>query len=127
MIKRNLLTLFVLIFLCLNLSAQKETIPFAKQATKENRAKEYRSLISNINSNLFLSLTDSTEENWQDAFDAMLLLNNTTPFINARIHSAMDSVAYRSIPFQKAMLQLVYGLYPKDFVPQASCWRPSAC
>ena len=118
MIKRNLLTLFVLIFLCLNLSAQKETIPFAKQATKENRAKEYRSLISNINSNLFLSLTDSTEENWQDAFDAMLLLNNTTPFINARIHSAMDSVAYRSIPFQKAMLQLVYGLYPKDFVPQ---------
>ena len=118
MIKRNLLTLFVLIFLCLNLSAQKETIPFAKQATKENRAKEYRSLISNINSNLFLSLTDSTEENWQDAFDAMLLLNYTTPFINARIHSAMDSVEYRSTAFQKSMLQLIYALYPKDFVAE---------
>ena len=110
--------LFVLIFLCLNLSAQKETIPFAKQATKENRAKEYRSLISNINSNLLLSLTDSTEENWQDAFDAMLLLNYKTPFINACIYSAMDSLEYRSTAFQRAILQLIHPLYPKDFIAE---------
>ncbi len=118
MIKKNLLTQFLLVLLCLNLSAQKETIPFAKQATKENRAKEYRSLISNINSNLLISVTDSTEENWQNAFDAMLLLNYKTPFINARIYSAMDSLEYRSTAFQKSILQLVYALYPKDFATQ---------
>jgi hypothetical protein len=118
MTKVKVLALFVPFFFCLHLSAQNGAIPFAKQTTKENRASEYRSLINNINTNLLISLTDSTEENWQDGFDAMLLLNYRTPFIDARIRSAMDSVEYRSIGFQKAILQLIYALYSKDFVPQ---------
>ena len=116
--KVNFFTVLVLVFLCLNLSAQKDVIPFARQATKDNRTREYQNLLNTINKNLLLPLTDSTEENWQNAFDAMELLNYRTAFIDARIRSTMDSVAYRSTAFQKAILQLIYPLYPKEFVPQ---------
>ncbi len=109
---------FVLIFLCLTIFAQNDAIPFAKQTTKENRAKEYLSLLRNINSNLLLPLTDSTEENWQDAFGAMELLNYRSPLMDARIHTAMDSVESRSAGFQRAIVEMIYPLYPKDFVPQ---------
>ncbi|MFZ1305762.1 MAG: hypothetical protein WAT20_04835 [Ferruginibacter sp.] len=111
---------FVLIFLCLTVFAQNDAIPFAKQTTKENREKEYLSLLRNINSNLLLPLTDSTEENWQDALDAIILLNYRTTFIDTRIRIAMDTIAYRSVAFQKAMLQVIYPLYPKDFVLQVT-------
>lgn len=120
MTRAKVLITFILIFFCLDIAAQNDAIPLAKQTTKENRAKEYRNLINNISSNLSLPLTDSTEENWQEAFDAMELLNYRAPFIDARIRTAMDSVSLRSNAFQKAMLQLIYPLYPKDFVPQVT-------
>ena len=75
MTKAKVLIVFVLIFWYLDIAAQNDAVPFAKQTTKENRAKEYRDLIGNINSNISLPLTDSTEENWQGAFEAMELLN----------------------------------------------------
>jgi hypothetical protein len=107
------------IFLCLNMQAQTEKTPYAAYTTKESRTKEYKNLISNsINKNLLLDLTDSTEENWQDAFDAMELLNYRVPFVDARIHSAMDLLSGRNRGFQKAIVALVYSLYSKDFVPQ---------
>ncbi len=108
------------IFLCLNTLAQTEKPLYAANTKKEARANEYKYLVSNsIGKNLLLPLTDSTEENWQDAFDAMELLNYKTPFIDARIRSVMDSVEYRSNGFQKVILQLIYALYPNNFVPQA--------
>ena len=101
------------------MQAQTEKIPYALYTTKEARAKEYKSLInSSINKNVLLPLTDSTEENWQNAFDAMELLNYRVPFIDARIHAAMDLLSKRSLAFQKAIVAMVYSLYPKDFIPQ---------
>ena len=98
---------------------QAQKPPYALHTTKQARAKEYKSLINNsINKNFFLPLTDSTEEYWQDAFDAMVLLNYRVPFIDARIQSAMNLLSGRSIAFQKAIVALVYSLYPKDFIPQ---------
>lgn len=111
--------LLVCSFLCLNLQAQKEKPPFAANTKKDARANEYKNLINNsISKNLLIPLTYSTEENWQEAFDAMELLNYRTPFIDERIRTAMDSIEYRSVAFQKALLQLIYQLYPKDFVSQ---------
>ena len=108
-------------FICLNIQAQTEKTPYASNTTKEARAKEYKHLINNsINKNLLLTLTESTEENWQDAFDAMELLNYKTPFNDARIRSAMDSIEYRTTAFQKVILQLIYQLYPNNFVPQVA-------
>ena len=118
MTKAKVIIVFIFIFFCLDVTAQNDAIPFAKQTTKENRAKEYRDLIGNINSNISLPLTDSTEENWQGAFEAMELLNYRTPFIDARIRTVFDSVEKRSTGFQRSLLEMAYPLYPKDFVPQ---------
>jgi len=122
MIKFSFFVFTTSLFLCLHIQAQTEKPLYAANTKKEARAREYKYLLSNsIGKNLLLPLTDSTEENWQDAFDAIELLNYRTPFIDARIRSAMDSIEYRSTAFQKALLQLIYPLYPKDFVtPVAS-------
>ncbi len=101
----------------MHLTAQN-TVPYAKQTTAENRQKEYNSLVTHINENLSLPLTAATEADWQDAFEAMELLNYRTPFIDTRIHTVADTLANRSTAFQKAILQLLYSVYPKDFVPQ---------
>ena len=61
MTKAKVLIVFVLIFWYLDIAAQNDAVPFAKQTTKENRAKEYRDLIGNIYSNISLPLTDSTQ------------------------------------------------------------------
>ena len=119
MIKVFLSIIAINIFLCLGVQAQTEKPPYVSNTMKEARAKEYRSLINNsILKNLLINLTDSTEENWQDAFGAMELLNYRTPFIDARIHIAMDSVEKRSTGYQRSLLEMIYPLYPKDFVPQ---------
>ena len=113
MTRAKVLIAFILTFLCLDIAAQNDATPFAKQTTKENRANEYRNLVDNIHSNLLLPLNDLTEENWQDAFAAMELLNYRTPFIDARLRTVMDSVEKRSTGFQRALLEMVYPLYRK--------------
>ena len=102
-------------FVCLSLTAQKDTILFARQATKENRAKDYRNLVNNsINKNLSLDLTAATEENWQTAFWAMELINYKSPWANNKIRSAFDSIEIRSTDFQRAALELIYTLQSKE-------------
>jgi hypothetical protein len=103
---------------CLSLRAQTDEIPYCRQAIKVNRVKEIRNLVKNINSNLLLPLTDSTEENWQEAFGAMELLHYKEAFIDARIRTAMDSISRRSPGFKRALVTLVYTLYQADFLPQ---------
>lgn len=111
-------SLFIVSCLFLPAHAQTEKIPCLIYTTKEARSKEYKSLISSINKNLLLDVTDSTEENWMDVFNALEFLNYKTAFIDARIRTAMDSVEYRSLSFQRSIIQLIYNLYAKDFVPQ---------
>ena len=118
MTARKILGVFALLIFSLNIIAQTDTISVARQTIKANREKEYRSLLAIIQNNISLPLNGSTEENWQDAFGAMELLNYRTPFIDARISTAMDSVEKRSSGFQRAMLEMIYSLYPKDFMLQ---------
>ena len=115
MTKAKVLIVFVLIFLCLDIAAQNDAILFARQTTKENRAKEYSSLISSINSNLLHPLTDSTEEDWQDAFNSMELINYRSLFTDTKIQSAFDSLEKRSIGFQRALVELIYSNYTSEF------------
>ena len=119
MMKPLYVTAFLLIFLCLNLAAQKDAVPYAKNAIKANRLKDYRNLVNNsINRNLALPLTDSTEENWQDAFNAMELINYRSAAVDTKIRSAFNAVEKRSAEFQRAFLELIYTNYPKEFIPQ---------
>jgi hypothetical protein len=119
MIKRFLFFLAINVFLWLDIQAQTIKPTYASNTTKQARTKEYKYLVNNsINKNLLIDLSDSTEENWQDAFGAMELLNYRAPFIDYRIKTAINSVEKRSTVFQRSLLEMVYPLYPKDFVPQ---------
>ena len=104
------------VFLCLTIQAQTEKTPYAVYTTKEARANEYKHLVDNsINKNLSLELTDSTEEDWQEAFDAMELINYRSAFVDSRISLAFNDIEKRSIGFQRAALELIYTLQIKDY------------
>lgn len=102
--------------------AQNEEAVYAPNTTKENRTKEYRNLVNVITKNLALPLTDSTEENWQDAFEALKYINYKTLGIDSKIKLAFfDSLEKRSIPFQRSLLELAYSNYRGKFI-EAAYW-----
>ena len=106
--KRIIFIIFYLTFYsCLPASAQTENVPVASNTTQANRTKEFNNLVYNINKNISITLTDSTEDNWQDAFYAMELINYHTPLVDATITTAFDSLERRSSSFQRAFLELV--------------------
>lgn len=109
--KTALLFTFTLL-LCLNSRAQ---LVF-KGTLKSNRDKLYRNLVNyTITKNLSAPLTDSTEENWQDAFAGIALINYKSPWIDGRIKLAVDDVQNHSISFQRALLELSYSNYKNEF------------
>ncbi len=86
---------------------------YFKGALKANREKVHRNLVQQtINKNLSLPLTDSTEENWQSAFNAMEVLRYRNMWIDGKIIAAGQQVHQRSVGFQRAALELFYSLYP---------------
>ncbi|HET7116984.1 MAG TPA: hypothetical protein VFI29_10865 [Hanamia sp.] len=98
------------------LSAQYDVQLYTPYTTHIERAKLKERLIKNsITKNLLLPLTDSTEENWQDAFDAMEVMEYNTPFTRIKIHTAFDSAEKRSISFQRALVEVAYTNYPGQF------------
>ena len=102
--------IILLSFLSVNCFAQ-ETVIF-KDATKAKRDNLSRHLNNTtITKNLSLLLSDSTEENWQDAFYAIALLQNKNPQIDRKINMAVADVMNRSVSFQRALLEILYDMY----------------
>ena len=108
---------FVLFFYFLsNTNFAQPTSLYLKSTLKENRDKLYRNLVRNtINKNLSLTLTDSTEDNWQDAFGAIELINYKSPWVEGRLQLAMDGITSRSARFQRALIELAYSNYPDKY------------
>ena len=110
-----LLSIFLLIF-CAQVAAQYDAplyTPYTRQAA---RAKTNELIIKNvITKNLTYPLTEDTEENWQDAFNAMEVYHFTTPFTTLKIEEAFDSAGKRSLNFKRALLEVVYTLYPGKY------------
>lgn len=93
---------------------------YFKSTLKANREKVYRNLVQKtINQNLALPLTDSTEEYWQDAFNAMEITRYQSPWVNGRINIAADQMHSRSLAFQRSALELLYAIYPDKYYTQA--------
>ncbi len=93
-----------------------QNTPIVKAAIKANREKTYNNIVNtSILKNLSQPLTDSTEENWQNAFYALELINYKTPWVEGKIKQAFDSIEKRSAGFQRALLELCYTNYPKQF------------
>lgn len=89
---------------------------FFKGALKANREKMYRNLVQQtINKNLSYPLSDSTEENWQDAFNTIEVLRYRSMWIDGRIKIAAEQMIHQSVPFQRAALELLYASYPDTF------------
>ena len=104
------------VFCSITLSAQVADVFYSKDTKAENRSRLYKNLVNNaITKNLSFALTDSTEENWMDAFNAMELIRYKSPWAESRIHTAFDGVGKRSVYFQQALLELVYANYPSYF------------
>ncbi len=96
--------------------AQYDAPLYTSYTTAIQRAKLHDRLIKySINTNLSVPLNDSTEENWEDAFDALEVLLYESPLVDAKIHKAFDGIQTRSIDFQKALLGLAYANYPGIF------------
>src|SRR5438045_1830268 len=98
-----------LLFLLITISISNITIAqnnnlYTSYTTAERRAKLYDNLIKiSIHKNLSLSLADSTEENWEEAFSALELLEYKSPWVDNKIITAFDSIDHRSFYFQKAL------------------------
>ena len=89
---------------------------YFKGALKANREKMYRNLVQQtINKNLSYPLSDTTEENWQDAFNAMEVLRYRSMWIDGRIKMAGEQMHERSLSFQRSALELLYASYPDTF------------
>ena len=107
--------LFLFFFFGKDVSAQNDSAIFANYTTSANRNKLYNNLITSINKNLSLALSESTEEKWQDVFWSLELLGYKTQWINSRIQYAFDSIENRSFDFKRGLLELAYTNYPKQF------------
>ncbi len=111
--------LFFLIFFSLKIFAQYDAPLYTSYTTVAERVKLHDRLINySIQKNLSVPLNDSTEENWEDAFDAMEILLYKSPFSDKKINTVFSEIETRSIDFQKALLQLAYTNYPKIFIVQ---------
>ncbi|MBS1496055.1 MAG: hypothetical protein JSU03_06960 [Bacteroidetes bacterium] len=111
--------LFIFLAIFSSLAAVAQNLYF-KDILKPNRDALYRNLVQNsINKNLSLPLTDSSENNWQDAFNALELLKYKSPLVNSHITKAMNDLTNRSIDFKRAIIELIYSNYPKIFKHQA--------
>ena len=116
--KKNFLLILFLI-LGISLFAQNNSAPFSPYTTKSARAKMMDIIIQKtITENLSSLLDQNSEYKWQDAFDALEIYQFNNPFVFQKIQSAFDSSAFRSLSFQRALLELAYSNYPKAFIPQ---------
>ncbi len=112
--------IFIFLFCNTQLSAQYNVPLYTSYTTDAARAKMKEGLIKNsIRTNFQLPLSDSTEEDWEAAFDAMEVMDYNTPFTESKVHSAFDSVETRSVPFQRALMEMAFSNYPGKFLLQA--------
>jgi hypothetical protein len=119
--KKIILTFITLGFvLGFNAKAQNDTVPSVAYATGQYRNKEYIAIVNRINRILSLSLNTSTEEDWQDAFNAIELIQYKTAWINGKIRLAVASVENRTVEFQRSLVDLLYSNYSKDFIAQVA-------
>jgi hypothetical protein len=90
------------------------------QATRAERAKFKHQLITTtIEGALAQPLTRETEAKWQGAFWVMGLARYTSGNTTRAIHEAFDQWPDRSPTFQRALLEVVFTLYPDDFISEA--------
>ena len=119
----------VFIFSCIFFIGKAQPIKpiVVKDAIANNKALLYKNMLTNgITKNISTPLTDSTEENWIQAFNTIALLQYQSPWINNQIQIAVTDVAKRSNEFNMALLQLLYSNYPVQYAAPIMQWLQSS-
>lgn len=96
--------------LFLQLSAQDRDSVYCSAATGAAQQKLYQNISRNIiQKKLKDSLSHSSSEAWADAFEAILLINQKSAWIDQKIGEAVSKSDQMPIPFQKKLLELLQG------------------
>jgi hypothetical protein len=112
-------TFIIFFFFQLNLFAQDNL--FAPYTTAANKNKIYNNLINyTINHNLSLTLNDSTEQNWEDAFGALEILLYRNAMVDNKVDQAFQYFQSGTKEFQRALLELAYTNYPSVYNSQVN-------
>ncbi len=113
---KKITALSAICFSCMLVYAQTDSLVNSKFASAKERARFRNNIINrSIIQSLSVPLTDSTEDNWEDAFTSMELLRYKTPWVDAKIKKAFSGIKNRSISFQRTALEMAYALYPAGF------------
>ncbi|HEY5367969.1 MAG TPA: hypothetical protein VIJ75_03175 [Hanamia sp.] len=119
MVSKHSIILFIFLIFFQHSFAQYDVPLYTSYTTVAARAKLKERLIQNsITKGLLFPLSDSTEENWEDAFSAMEVLDYNTPFTRNKVNAAFDRIETTSIDFQRALLEVAYTNYPGQFRQQ---------
>ncbi len=101
----------------------QDPVPACQDAVVANRQRIHAHIIKNtIHKNLSSTLSDSTEDDWEDALYALELINYRDPWVESRIAGAVEKISLRSSSFQRALLDLLYANYPGSFRDQAQAF-----
>lgn len=120
MFRKFFIVFFIFLFCYQQLPAQYSVPLYTSYTTDVARTKMKQGLINySIGQNFLLPLSDTTEENWEEAFDAMEVMQYRTPFTQSKVRSAFDSIQKRSISFQRALMEVAYSNYPGKFLSHA--------
>ncbi|MEO5984830.1 MAG: hypothetical protein ABIP80_04955 [Ferruginibacter sp.] len=110
------LLLFLFFVSGLQYAFPQTPVPALTSTTSKNRQIFYDRLVNQtINKNLNLTLSDSTEDRWEDAFYALELLGKRNDAIDEKIKYAVVNLPQRSTSFQRALLELLYTNYQQLF------------
>ncbi|MBP6431236.1 MAG: hypothetical protein KA319_05675 [Ferruginibacter sp.] len=114
-----LLPLFLL-FISASIFAQTDSAVYYKNGTTAAREKFYNNAIKNsIQKKLAIKLTTDSEEDWEDAFYTIQLLNYNPSLVLPQISKAAKQLSKQSISFQKSFWTLCYKRFPIRFFAQA--------
>src|SRR5690242_20561688 len=115
------LFLFLFSLLAGSTSAQYNVPLYTAYTTAQARSAMKKNLVNySIEKNFSIPLTDSTEENWQEAFSAMEVLLYSTKFTESKVASAFEGIQSRSLSFQRSLLEVAYTLYPDKFITEVN-------
>ncbi|MEO6136820.1 MAG: hypothetical protein ABIP35_16820 [Ginsengibacter sp.] len=122
---KKFITLVISLSLYFNGFAQYEAPLYTRYTTGVARSKMHERVIKNtITNNFSYSISDSTEEYWMDALNAIQVFNFKTPFTQQRIDLAFDSINSRSSSFQRALIEAAYSLYPEKYETSILAFLP---
>jgi hypothetical protein len=125
MMRKKITAALVSMLLCAGVCVAQDTAAvYFKFASQAGRKQFVQNIVKNtIDKYLKAELTDSTEDDWRGAFWAMELMQYKQPWVKEKISMAFNGIENRSVGFQRALLELCYTNYSKEFVKEVTALK----